>query len=505
MGGKCSNSRGMKLRARLLAPLASLATLALLAGCGTKDDATVDIDVIGAPDDPFESGLRLSLAGQLVRAATSEGLVSFDEQGRVIPALADRWIVTDDGMTYIFRLRDGTWSDGSALTGESASDALRQALFQLKGTPLGESLNGIADLRAMTGRVVEVRLSHPMPDLLDLLAQPELALLHRGRGTGPLESSRKGKGVLLRLVDPVKLGLAPGGEGGNPPELHALRITAIPSEAALTRFRDGKSAALLGGTATDYNLGLAASGLSHRAFRADQVSGLFGLMINGTSGPLATPEMREALAMAIDREALTAALAISDWIPTSRIIPATTPDAAVSIGERWTNLDMAQRRDEAVSRLAHLKTKGGKRPLLHIAMPPGPGADAIYARLKADFAAIGLDSQRVNQAAAAELRLVDLVPRYSRADWFFDLFACSTGRDPCSPVADRAAQNARAERDPAKRAKLLEDAEAALTLANVFIPLGQPVRWSLVRGDLPGFAPNPRGWHPFSPIARSGK
>ena len=78
---------------RLFLNLASLAALAATASCGQDTSPTVNIDVIGNAADPFESGARLSPAGQLVRGATADGLVGFDEQGRVIPALADRWII----------------------------------------------------------------------------------------------------------------------------------------------------------------------------------------------------------------------------------------------------------------------------------------------------------------------------------------------------------------------------------------------------------------------------
>ena len=54
----------------------------------------------------------------------------------------------------------------------------------------------------------------------------------------------------------------------------------------------------------------------------------------------------------------------------------------------------------------------------------------------------------------------------------------------------------------AERSALLAEAEAELTAANVFIPFGPPIRWSLVRGDVNGFATNPWGWHPLMPLAR---
>ena len=55
--------------------------------------------------------------------------------------------------------------------------------------------------------------------------------------------------------------------------------------------------------------------------------------------------------------------------------------------------------------------------------------------------------------------------------------------------------------DPAERAALVTEAEAELTSANVFIPFGSPIRWSLVRGSVNGFEPNTWGWHPLMPLA----
>ena len=160
-------------RYRLLAIF--LAALAM-AGC-SRNDGPVEVAFIDTPEQLFASGLRLSAGAQHLRAATDAGLVALDTQGGVVPALADRWIVTSDGRSYIFRLRDGTWPDGRALTADSVRGALAERLRALRGTSLGLDLAPIAEVRAMAGRVVEIRLSSPMPLLLQLLAQPELALV----------------------------------------------------------------------------------------------------------------------------------------------------------------------------------------------------------------------------------------------------------------------------------------------------------------------------------------
>ena len=103
---------------------AVITALALALGaCGKSREGTLEIAVMGSASALKESGQRLSPAAQLLRSATHEGLVGFDEQGRVVPALADRWIVTDNGQSYIFRLRDGTWPDGKRITADAAAAA----------------------------------------------------------------------------------------------------------------------------------------------------------------------------------------------------------------------------------------------------------------------------------------------------------------------------------------------------------------------------------------------
>src|SRR5258706_7112853 len=145
--------------------LAALPLAVPLAACGSDESSTVEVVAIGQPNAPFETGRRLPPAAQLLRGATAEGLVSLDEQGQVIPAVADRWIVTDDGLSYIFRLRSGNWPDGAPLTAESARAALRQAIAELRDTPMALDLAGIEDIRVMAGRVFQLRLAHPQPEL----------------------------------------------------------------------------------------------------------------------------------------------------------------------------------------------------------------------------------------------------------------------------------------------------------------------------------------------------
>jgi len=480
-----------------------LAVALPLVSCGSSD-APVSVVAIGGAGSPFEAGPRLSPAAQQVRAATAEGLVAFDESGRVIPALADRWIVIDGGQSYIFRLREGTWPDGSAIDSQSAKEALRDAVASVKATPFALDLAEIDEIRVMAGRVIEIRLTRAMPDLLQLLAQPELGLLRKGRGTGPMVLRRDGESAMLTPIAPEDRGL-PAVANWND-SFRPVLLQALPAKQAVERFNQGDADVLLGGKIEDFPLARSV-GLIRGTIQLDPVDGLFGLAVTQRAGFLAAPENREALAMAIDREALVAPFGVSGWTPSSRIVQPGLDSAAGTVPERWAALDMAARRARASALVtAWRNAQAGGTPLrLRIALPRGPGADTLFERLRADFQQIGIDSQRVADGAAADLRLVDAVARYPRASWFLNQLSCAAQRGLCSASADELAADARGTPDADARRLLLAEAEAELTAANVYIPFGPPIRWSLVRGEVSGFAANSWGIHPLMPMAMRPK
>ena len=490
----------LPVRSFLIAATALMA--ALVGGCGSSGDSQLRIAAIGDSDDPFEKGVRLSPAGQLVRASLVEGLVAFDEQGRVIPALADRWIVTDDGLSYIFRLRDGTWRDGSDLTARTARRALRSAIDDLRGTPLGLDLADIQDIREMAGRVIEIRLSQPAPHLLQLLAQPELGLMNGTTTGGPMRLERRDNTALLSPIPPEQIGL---------PQIldweeraRAIALTSTSGEEAVRRFNAGEAELVLGGRISTFPL-TASVGILRGTIQLDPVEGLFGLQVVSTRGFLSEPGNREALALAIDREALIAPFGVGGWKATTDIIPASLeagPEAERP--ERWTNLSLDERRAVAAARVAAWRgsqNAGEGGPKLSVSLPPGPGSGMLLARLKQDFAAIGVTLSRAPADERGDLRLMDVVARYPKATWYLNRFNCAAARNACSAAADEAMTQARKADDPAERAGKIAEASDAVTQANLFIPFGSPIRWSLVRSDAVGFSTNTWGWHPLMPMA----
>ena len=478
-------------------PALLLAPGLLLAACTGSSDATVEVAIIGQPNALFDASARQSPAARLLRNATAEGLVSLDAQGRAVPAVADRWIVTDDGLSYIFRLRNGTWPDGSPMTAESGRQALREAIAAQRGTPMALDLSVIEDVRMMAGRVIEIRLTSPQPDFLMLLAQPELGLMHKG-GAGPMSLVREKGAALLKPIPPGKLGL-PAVENWSS-RVRNVRLQALPADKAIGQFAEGQVAVVEGGSFASLPL-VDVAGISRGALQIDPVNGLFGLAFAHSDGFLSQAANREAIAMAIDRDRVAGSIGVGGWQATTRVVPPGLEGSFPAPGERWANLSLAQRRDVARARVLRWNAGKGGRPQLRIALPDGPGADRLFGQLREDLAAIGLDAARVAEGAAADLRLIDAVAPVARASWYFHQFHCAAQHNLCDSDADRQFAAALEATDPASRIKLLGQAEASLSDANLFIPLGQPVRWSLVAGAATGFAPNSLAFHPLMPIA----
>lgn len=471
---------------------------AALTGCSGSDDRPVEIAVPGPSAAAFTTGPNLPYAAQLLRGATIEGLVAFDGQGRVGPALADRWIVTDDGLSFIFRLRDGTWADGSPITGDSARTALLKAIAAQRGTPLGQDLAVISEIRAMAGRVVEINLASKQPEFLQVLAQPELGLVWAQRGAGPMRLRREKDSALLRPMPPEDRGM-PQDERWQQ-RARRVELVSLPAATAIDRFNAGDFDVVTGGTLADFPR-LDEKGVARAAIRVDPVGGLFGLVAAHDDGFLAKPENREALAMAIDRTALAGSINLSGWVTTTRVVNPGLAGDNGSIGERWASRTQEERRALAASRVAAWKSASGAPLVLRLALPGGPGGDILANRLTQDFAAVGIQARRVSASADSDLRLIDMVASYGSAQWFFNRLSCTSLPAGCSPAADALAEQARLEPDPTRHAELLSQAEAQITLANSYIPLGLPIRWSLVGGAVVGFDQNRFAVHPLMSFA----
>lgn len=483
-----------------LLPLAVLA----LSSCGSSaGDGAVEVAIIGTPDAMFDDGVRLAPAAQLVRAATNEGLVALDASGQVVPAIAERWIVTDDGLSYIFRLRDSSWPGGEEIEAGEVRDQLRRTIARLEGTSLGLDLANIREIRAMTGRVIEVRLNAPVPDFLRLLGQSELGLVRGGSGAGPMAMSRgEDSDPLARLsaLPPESRGL-PAREDWED-AARPIAVRALAADKAVAAFAAGDVDLVLGGSIVDFPEATAAAGpLSRGTIQVDPAVGLLGLTVRRESGLLADPSRREALSMAIDRSGLIQAFGLGGWRENSWIVPPEAFTAPAYGRDRWAGMSIAERRQIAAGRVAAW-VGPGREPVVRVALPRGKGSDLLLRQLAEAWATIGVTTRRAAPGEAADLELRDVLARYVSPVWYLNQFNCRLGAGLCAPAADALVKQAQAARDPAQREVLLAEAHRALVDSEVYIPLGVPVRWSMVRGTLGNFLPNAFAFHPLFPLSQ---
>lgn len=121
-----------------------------------------------------------------------EGLVKKDDEGNIIPGLAYKWDISEDGSKYTFKIRhDAKWSDGNKITSRDFvyffSEILKQDVKNRFNYHL-DYVNGIEEYRKgnlsfdETGikeidkNTLEINLKYPCLYLLDILSSPLYAL-----------------------------------------------------------------------------------------------------------------------------------------------------------------------------------------------------------------------------------------------------------------------------------------------------------------------------------------
>src|SRR5689334_17974443 len=181
---------GKRKPMRLLLPAFLILTLALVpAACRKQPEGAVSVMVIGDPPkiaDPARGPLRPGDAVLLENVA--QGLVRFDSSGNIVAGLAERWNVSDDGLSYIFRIASTNWPDGRKVTAQQVAKILSREIGPHSRNELKDTLGAVQDVVAMTDRVIEIRLAAPRPNLLALFAEPDLAILQKDQGTGPFSA-----------------------------------------------------------------------------------------------------------------------------------------------------------------------------------------------------------------------------------------------------------------------------------------------------------------------------
>ena len=477
------------------------ALLALaLASCGLFGErGPVRIAAIG-PLNAAASPLNgeLSPANAALLDATSQGLVSFDGEGQIDTGLADRWTVTTDGRSYIFRLREAKWTNGRKVTAEEVAAILRSYLARSSRHMLKDDFPEIETIKAMTDTVIEIRLSVPQPAILELLAQPSMAIVNKGMRWGPMRARKIGQAMLLSPVpDPLAEDPEAAEAAANDPAA-SIELVGTSPAGALARFKNGYADGVIGGRFSTLPY-FVASNVGRSRLVVDPVPGLFGLSFVRAEGFLATDINREALVRAIRRERLIDAFGLAEWQPQVTLRPAlySRDGSPAPLVPAWAEYDEASRLAQAKRVVDAWRGAGREIEPLRIAVPDSPGGRILFAYVAADFTAIGVPSRRVNMASTADLRLIDEVAPNDDALWALRRLSCRSDT-LCNREAQDLIDQATRNIDIGQRARQVGEAEAVLGRYAPFIPLATPLRWSVASQRLTGLRANGRAQHPLN-------
>ncbi len=144
-----------------------------------RSDATVIVGQIASPQllDPHRV---TSMSDFRVLVNIYDGLVRYKKGTLELePALAESWSISEDGQTYIFKLRDGvTFHDGAPVDAEAVKFNIDRMIFPdhpYHGTgpfPLAFFFTVVDEVRVIDRLTVEFELTAPFAPFLSNLAYP---------------------------------------------------------------------------------------------------------------------------------------------------------------------------------------------------------------------------------------------------------------------------------------------------------------------------------------------
>ncbi|MEQ8348764.1 MAG: ABC transporter substrate-binding protein [Sneathiellaceae bacterium] len=245
-----------------------------------------------------------------------DGLVRYRPGSLEIePALAERWTIGDDGRAYTFTLREGvTFHDGTPVDAEAVVFTFRRMLdpdhpFHDTGPfPLAFFFEMVERVEAVDPQTVRFTLAEPFAPFLSNLAYPTALIVSpaavRGAGAG-FGRHPVGSGPFrFAEWDPNRRVLLTGNPDywDGAPGLEAVVFQPIVD--ANTRVAEMLSGGI--DLMVEVPPDAVATFAADPAFALHEAVGphLWFLILNTREGPLADPAVRQAVNLAIDRQAL---------------------------------------------------------------------------------------------------------------------------------------------------------------------------------------------------------
>ncbi len=283
--------------------------------------------VVGAPKfiNPL---LTISDTDRDLAHIVYAGLLKTDGEGNLTPDLADHYTVSEDGLVYIFILKENLfWQDGEKLTAEDIAFTINLAKNPKIGSPKRASWEGVA-IETPSDREVRFRLKKPFAPFLE---NTTLGIMpkHIWSKITPEEFNLSDYNLRPVGAGPFKIETVNKSSSGNITDIILTRFSKYqPRPAYLDRIhfvfyssKDELGAALQAGTVDSAAIGLENPNEYGEtlAIKLPRVQALF---FNQDSLSLFKDlPVREALALAVDRDRIIKEATGGRATPTSLPIP----------------------------------------------------------------------------------------------------------------------------------------------------------------------------------------
>ncbi|MFC5826422.1 ABC transporter substrate-binding protein [Nonomuraea insulae] len=332
-----------------------LTGLLLLAGCGgtaagsggatgaPKRGGTLVLGENGQEPTCLDPHGNSSSDGPVTTVPVSDSLVWFDADGTIKPWLADSWQVSDDGLTYTFKLRQGVkFHDGAAWNAEALKVNFEHMKDPATKSPLAAAyIAPYKDAKVIDEHTLEVRLSSPYSPFLDILAQGYLGMISPKQikespqsicehpiGSGPfvLDKWTKGQSVTYHRNPDYNWGPASAKHTG-PAYLERLEIRFLTEDA--TRYN-----ALAAGEADaiDFtppqNVSDVKANPDLGFLTAIRPGHPMAFWLNTSRAPFDDVKVRRALLAAVDRDSIIKGISFGEYQVAQGFVTSSTPGYA---------------------------------------------------------------------------------------------------------------------------------------------------------------------------------
>ncbi len=464
-----------------------------------------------------------------------EGLVTEDVDGTLIPGVAERWEQDESGKQWIFYLRkEAKWSDGSPVVAADFVYALRRAVNPATASEYAFLLWPILHAKAISsGKIRETKklgvqaidnhtlkilLENPTSFLPGLLAHHMAYPLHRNtleihgkQWTRPGKLVSNGAYQLTEWVPQSYLKLEKNPHFREAKQVNINTVIYYPTDdqsAAQKRFRAGE---------LDITSDVPSSQIDWikqhlpGAFHSSPYIGTYYLALNLQKPPFKNaPELRRALALAIDREILTQKVTKGGEIPAMGWVP---PGISHYSSQVMPEASLSQKARIQQAKILYEKAGYSREQPLHIELLYNTSENhkkiaialaamwkqtlGIKTRLRNEEWKVYLNSRTQRQF---EVIRAGWIGDFNDASNFLDLFRSDIGT--MNPSAwentdyDALMKAAEAETDNTQRAALMQQAEQLLLQEMPLIPIYYYTTQHLVSEKIRGWKDNIMDIHP---------